>query len=324
MPLKTLTMTPTDPLTVRPVQRHLVAHRSLRISLMILQRRLLHAMLALLALAALAGISTIFMPRGEFIGRVAATLALAAISIAIAIPVSRLLGVQADRTYGMVSLQAIVIGFCLGISAIWFDFIFNINGARLAFTTLAYALTTAAGFGFFALHLHTAGRFSGIAGMACSAVVFISWLLAIWGGRFGLRMPGEWAETSGLVIAAAVPLSASLYGTPRDGHPWRWLGTLAGAAGVGLGLIGIWIITGGKPTIIIHCYIMAAIIGGANVLVRLPVPKPQTWLCRATTGMLGVTGVLAMVVNAIGDENMFNQFENIYLRLLTAASIVTA
>ena len=51
--------------------------------------------------------------RFQFIGRVAATLALAAVSIAITIPVSRLLGHQAERTRGMISLLAIVIGFLI-------------------------------------------------------------------------------------------------------------------------------------------------------------------------------------------------------------------
>lgn len=56
---------------------------------MTLQRRLLHAILALLGLAALVGVATIFFDDREFLGRVAGTLLIAAIAIALAIPASK-------------------------------------------------------------------------------------------------------------------------------------------------------------------------------------------------------------------------------------------
>ena len=290
---------------------------------MTLQRRLLHAMLGLLALAALAGISTIFMTERDLIGRVAGTLFFAAVSIALAIPSSKKLGRQDERTAGLITLLAIVIGFCLSLSAVWEETLFSNTSWDLALTTLAYICTVIPALAFLSLYSRPSGKASGTTGIGFSVAVFISWIMAIWGGKFGLGKPEHWGETAGLLSIAGLPMCACFFGKLQDGRHWRFLGVLAAAAGILMGLVGIWFELGGKPTMIAHCLIIATVIGGSNVLVRLPMPRTQAWLPLVTTGMLVVTGALGMIVNyQVGDGGMRN-FDDFTMRLLTAGAIVT-
>jgi hypothetical protein len=112
----------------------------------------------------------------------------------------------------------------------------------------------------------------------------------------------------------------------RAGRHWRFLGVLAGAAGVASGLYGIWIVTGDKPTLIVHCFIAAAVIGASNVLSRLPLPRPQAWLRWATIGSIAVTGLLGMAVNVLDADGLLDggASDILTLRLFTASSIVSA
>lgn len=287
-----------------------------------LQRRLLQAILGLLGLAALAGVSTIFIAGGEVLFRVAGTLVLAAVAIGLSIPASQQLGVQAKRTAGLVSLLAIVIGLCLALSAMWFDFLFSQWSYDLTLTTLAYIATVAPGLAFLALTLRKGGRIAGAAGGAFCIAVFASWMAAIWGGRVGFGGHSEdWATTAGVLCAGVLPVSASLFGTLASGRHWRFLGALAGMAGVALGLSGIWLALGGKPTFVVHCFIVATVVGGTNVLDRLTLKSAQ-WLRLATIVMLVVTGLLGMFVNQF-EVNQFDYgFDSMSLRLLTASAIV--
>ncbi|MEK6703137.1 MAG: hypothetical protein AABZ53_12800 [Planctomycetota bacterium] len=291
---------------------------------MSLQRRLLHAILALLGLAAVAGVSTIFLPGGEFVFRIAGTLVLAAVAIGLTIPASKRLARQEDRTRGLIAMLADVVGFCLWLSAIWLEFLFSRLDWDLTLTTLAYVAAVVPGLAFLAIAARPQGRIAGSAGIALCAATFVSWMLAIWGSHFGAWPADDWAGTAGIFAVAALPVVANLFGTLQSGRHWRFLGALAAATGVALGLIGIWSHAGGMPTSIVHSFIVAGVIGGANVLVRLPLPPVQNWLRLATTGMLLVTGVLGMIVNQLASDGRFRSFDEIDVRLLTAACVVTS
>lgn len=291
---------------------------------MSLQRRLLHAILALLGLAAIAGVSTIFLPGGDFFFRVAGTLVLAAIAIGLTIPASKKLARQEDRTRGLITMLAIVIGFCLALSSIWYELIFNRFTWDLTLTTLAYIAVVIPGLVFLAIAARPQGRLAGSAGIALCVATFVSWMLAIWGSHYGAWPADDWAGTAGIFAIAALLVVANLFGTMASGRHWRFLGALAAATGIALGLIGVWSHAGGMPTVIVHSFIVAGVIGGANVLVRLPLPAAQNWLRLATTGMLLVTGVLGMLVNQLASDGKFRSFDEIDVRLLTAASVVTS
>lgn len=285
-----------------------------------LQRRLLHAMLGLLVLAAAAGVSTIFLPGGEFLARVAGTLVMAAVAMALAIPVSRRLGVQADRTRGMIGLLADVAGFCLGLAALWSEEVLGRYSLEFFFTTIAYVVTVVPALWFLVLFGRPGGRPAGAAGIAGCGAVFAGWVAAVWFDRLGVGLGDKCGETAGLFAAATLPMAACLYGA---GRPWRYAGALAGLIGIGSGLTGIWIAPGGEPTLVIDCIIAAAVVGGVNVLGRLGLPPRQAWLRLATSGMLTITGVLGIAVSWMAREIGSFQFDDLLPRLMTASAIVT-
>ena len=262
---------------------------------MTIQRRLLHAMLGLLALAALAGISTIFFPGGEFIGRVAGTLSFAAIAIALTIPASKKLGIQSERTAGLITLLSIVIAFSLSFISLWADFVVGSLSWQLPVTTLAYIACAIPALAFLAILKTPRGRISGLTGVAFSAIVFLCCLFAIW------LQSESFSKTTALLAAAALPICACLYGELTDRRYWRWIGVLTGAAAIFMGIIGIWFISGGKPTNIIHCLIVSTVIGGCNILLRLSLPQSQRWLAIATTCTLIATGICGIYVNYLID-----------------------
>ena len=127
--------------------------------------------------------------------------------------------------------------------------------------------------------------------------------------------------TAGVLCAGVLPVSASLFGTVASGRHWRFLGALSGMAGVVLGISGIWLALGGKPTMVIHCFILAAVVGGANVLDRLTLGIAR-WLRLGTIAMLVITGVLGMFVNHIGADGFYNHMDNMLVRSFTASAIV--
>ena len=290
---------------------------------MTLQRRLLSAMLGLLALAALAGVSTIFLSQTDFIGRVAGTLFFSAVAIAMAIPSSKSLEKQSDRTRGLVTMLAIVVGLCLALTAVWFEYVFFGAGWDMDHSTLAYVATVVPALAFASLYFRAGGRMAGATGVGLAGVVFGSWLLGIWGRQVGFVAHVKWYETAGLFAYCAVPVSACLFGTMAGGKHWRFLGVAAAACGVVLGLIGIWMALGGKPTIIAHCMIVATVIGGANVLTRVNMPRSQAWLPLATTAMAVITGVLAVIFNHLSSDEIRADIDDTVVRLLTASLNVT-
>jgi hypothetical protein len=291
---------------------------------MTLQRRLLHAMLALLGLAALAGVSTIFLPGTDFIFRVAATLSAAAIAIGVAIPASKRLDDQRARSTGLFALAAIVVGFCLALSAVWAEFFLGNLDWELGLTTLAYVATATPAVAFFALRRRPAGWLAGSVGLGFAAATLLCWLVAIWIGTRGMWLIGtKSAMTSGLLALATLPICASLYGGRNDGAWWRWIGVVAGACGLAMGIFGVWLELDGEPTWVQNCFIVATAVGGANVLLRVPLPASQRWLAYATLAALVATAACALFVSLTTDGFTYASVGGLAERLMSAGSIVT-
>lgn len=291
---------------------------------MTLQRQLLHAMLALLGLAALAGISTIFLPGHDFLWRVAFTLVAGAIGIAIAMPASRLLEQQARRQAGLFVLGAVVFGLCLALATIWGDFFFGRLTEPFGLTLLAYVACVVPAGICVGLRRRAAGLLTGIVGLFLCGVSMAVALVSIWSSRVGVPVPSEkMGMTLGLVAGVAVPLCASLYGTLRDGMAWRWIGVLASTLAIGMGFYGIWIRSSDDPTWLVQAIIIGAALGGANVLLRLPLRPGQKWLGYATAGVLVLTGVAASFVNVATNGFQHTGGDDFSMRMLAAGAIVT-
>lgn len=308
-----------SPLTPVPRKRH---HRSATIGPMSLQRRLAQAMLALLGLAALAGVGTIFLPGGDFVARVAATLAVAAIAIGAAMPVSRRLDRQETRSSGVFGLGAVIVGFCLALLAIWSEFLRWPDGLRLALTTLAYVACAVPAAVFFALLRREAGRTAGGFGLVVTATTFVLWLAAIWGGRYGLD-EDKLAQTAAIVGGAGVLVPACLVGRRGDRCWWRWFGVAAGAVMLTLGLGGIWVSSNSDATWFAQSLIVLVTIAAVNLLVRAPFRGAHRWLVLATAAALVATGASATAANLTTRGFQYSSADTISQRLFGAGAIVT-
>lgn len=130
-------------------------------------------------------------------------------------------------------------------------------------------------------------------------------------------------KSAGMLAIATLPICACLFGELNDRKYWRWIGVLTGAAAVFMGLIGIWLDLGGEPTNIVHCLIISTVVGGSNILLRLPLPLNQRWLALATTGSLIVTGFVAIYVNFVTGGKGNSGIDDFSIRILAAGAIVT-
>lgn len=290
-----------------------------------LQRRLLHAMLALLGLAALAGVSTIFLPGREFSGRVAMTLFAAAVALGILTPASKKLERQDERSGGIFIFMAVVVGFCLALGTIWCDYFISRLTEELGLTTIAYiACIVPAGI-FLALRRRPAGVLACYVGLAMAGLCFLLMLGQIWTRQFSLGWSvDKLGMTVGLLAGGAAPLCASLYGTLNDGKSWRWIGVGAALLAIAMGFYGVWIKSSNDATWFVQAFIVAGAVGGLNVMFRLPLRAGQRWLAFGTGAMLILTALSASFANVESDGLQNAPANDLTMRLFSAGSIVTA
>ena len=292
---------------------------------MTLQRRLLHAMLGLLGLAALAGVSTVFLSGSDFVGRLTGTLVIAAFAMGFAIPASRRLDRQESRAVGVCALGLVVVGFTLGVVAIWGSLLAPAVDEQLAITALMYLPCAAAATVFLELRRSPAGRLAGTVGLLCTAVAFSLWALAIWGrwASGGSGLWGDLAGTGAVAGACALAFGATLFGTGSR-HAWRWIGVGAAAVGAAIALYGIWFSSSKDPTWVLQPFIVAAAVGVANLLLRVPLQGGQRWLLLATTAAVLATAVVASVVNIETRGFDRSPSDSLAMRMLAAGAIVSA
>ena len=295
---------------------------------MSLQRMLLRAMLALVGLAALAGVATIFLPAKEFLGRIAATLITSAFAIGLALPASKKLDREETRPMGLAMLTAIVPCFVLVLASIWIGLVFGWRVELEMFLTAvhyagcAVVLLIALG-----LCKGEATRVSGRLAVVAALVCFVIGLPALWAERLGF---GTWDvqsklwATSWLVFWTMVLAGMSLYAVTTRTTPWRWLGVLASAAALLIGLYGIWNELNDPPVWFVQAVVVALAIGLANVLHTLKLEGVQRYVALGTIGTVLLTAALMSYLNFItegfrGDVDV----NELVVRLIAAGSIVS-
>ncbi len=291
-----------------------------------LQKRLLIAMLALLGLAALSGVATVFMHNYEFVGRIAGTLVCAAIALGICVPLSKLLDRDEVRAVGSAGLGATIVGFCLALTAIWGSLLSSRFEEKFALTALAYAGVAVPGVACFAVSRYRSGRIAGLVGIGLGAVVFACLLLAIWDPAGSAQLRGKFAGTAGLLALAAFPVCASLFGGASEVLylRLRWLGLVAGLAGAGMGLYGVWMQLTDNPMWVVQAYITGFTLAGVNVLLRLPLLASQRWLIYAVVGVLCFDGLAGSFYNIVSEAGRMGSELDLLPRVLAAGAIVLA
>jgi len=288
------------------------------------QRRLLHAMLAVLGLAAVVGVAAIFMGNEAIIGRIAATLAVAAIAIALAIPASRRFERQESRVVGIAALGAIVVGFMLAAISIWIERITLTSEWRFFQSTLVYIPCAAVAMAFLSLLQKPYGWIAGRVGIVLTALVFTLWILAIWfePWRGGASFWYECAISANIIAGAGPAICLSLIGRAGE-RRWRWIGVVAGVVAIALGLYAQW----SRPDIDLMWFwaflIVSVAVAAINLVVQARLAEGHRWMIGVTTGSILVTAVAALVINF--DTRGFDQQSPgaFMTRVFAASAIVT-
>lgn len=285
-------------------------------------------MLALVGLAALAGVATIFLPAKEFLGRIAATLITSAFAIALALPASKKLDREETRPMGLAMLTAIVPCFVLVLASIWIGLVFGWRVELEVFlTAVHYAGCAVVLLIALALSKAEATRVSGRLAVVAALVCFVIGLPALWAERLGF---GTWDvqsklwATSWLVFWTMVLAGMSLYAVTTRATPWRWLGVLASAAALLIGLYGIWNELNDPPVWFVQAVVVSLAIGLANVLHTLKLEGVQRYVALGTIGTVLLTAALASYLNFITEGFRGDVDENeLVVRLIAAGSIVS-
>jgi len=289
------------------------------------QRILLRVLLWMLALAACAGVLAVFMSTG-IMGRVAGSALLAAVACGVASPVSRFLDADEKRRAGLVGLSASIVGFVLGLVAIWID-VTGIRGdfdSQLALTALVFVV---GGLMACLLMLHAlrpAGRIAAWTGIVMIASASACFLSATW-FHFGRISTGETQDhlaiTGGYLLLCGVPGCVCLIGTPARDRAWRWAGVLASAAALVIALAGTWFITSGDPTWLVAMLTVAIVAGHANGAVRVPLGEAGFWARLIAIGSMGATGAC---ITALAYLTQFKQQGPDALTKAAGASAIVA
>lgn len=286
-------------------------------------------MLALVGLAALAGVATIFLPAKEFLARIAGTLITCAFAIALALPASKKLDREETRPMGLAMLTAIVPCFVLVLASIWIGLAFGWRvELEVFFTAMHYAACAVVLLVALGLSRGEATRVSGRLGIVAALACLVLGVPAIWAERLGF---GTWDiqaklwGTSWLVFWTTVLAGMSLYAVTTRTTPWRWIGVLAAAAALLMGLYGIWNELKDPPVWFVQALIVALAIGMANVLHTLKLEGVQRYVALGTIGTVLLTATLLSYLNFIS-EGFRRDISNdeLLVRLIAAGSIVSA
>lgn len=283
-------------------------------------------MLMLLGLAALAGVSTIFVPARDFLGRIALTLIAAAIAIAIALPASSRLDRERTRPGALALLMAIVPAFVLILLAIWIGLF---GGYRLewnfAGTAGHYVLCAGAALGALALARTPGNRLAGLLALGSSAVCFALGCVAIWIDTAGIQsyeLQAQLWSSAWLIFWCGVIAAGCLYGRATSTAPWRWLGIVAALAALAMGLWGIWEQLHDPPVWFLQALFVAIAVGVCNILNTLAFTGFQRYVSLGTMGMVLASFAFATYLNFTTVGFRTADFEEDFAARLLAASCI--
>lgn len=284
-----------------------------------LQRALLRAMLWMLALAAAAGVVSIFASKAVM-GRVAGTALVAAVAVALAIPVSKLLDDEKKRAAGLIGLLGVVISFIISLTAIWIDLFFSgwLPEERLAASAFVICVGSLLASGFLSQFHRPAARLASLAGAVADFAACAFFLSAIW-YDFNSRR----GETGGAIVASGAPIALCLIGATLTTRPWRWLGILAAAIAFALAIAGIWFIPSKDPSLYITLLSIAIVAAHANVVSTVPLGESGLWARLAAIGSMAATGACVSALSFI-TQGFDVTGPDILTRITGALAIVAA
>ncbi len=291
-----------------------------------IHKTILKILLIALAVTATAGVVSILM-ENDMLGRVTGTGFFVVLAALIMLKISASLENPKLRSASMFGLAVIAVEFLVVAGLIWADSIgfHNSHGELWAtfFTVMFWSLFTALAIRGIAVPY---GRLAGWIGVGFAGLTILTAMVAIW---IGGHNDDEWSGTSALFALMGLAISACCVGlgVREDGlpqRPWRWIGVLAGASCVIVGVVFIWTdppgFIGDSPmgqTMSI-AGLIALYVGFANLCLIGSLKPGQMWLLYGTLAIaLVLVFMAALLVFEVGHEDDM-------LRYIAATSIPTA
>lgn len=251
-------------------------------------------MLWTLGASALAGVLAV-LASTSIMGRVAGTSLVAAVALALAMPVSRMLESETKRAGGLVGLWAVLLGFVLSMLAMWIDLVTRSWDLEVKFAVSAFITSVG-------------GIFSGVL-LGSSRVRWATWtvrmllpstvvasvcfLIAVWGEA---EKPGE---TGGFLAASAAAGSVALLGLGLERRPWRWLGVVASTVALALGIAGTWFVQSDDPTLYSISMTVAVVVAYSVAMLRVPLGEARFWTLFASIGSVVSLGACICAMSLI-------------------------
>jgi len=284
-----------------------------------LQQRLLRAMLWMLGLSAAAGVLAVFLTT-FIMGRVAGTALIAAIAIAAAMPISRMLDDGKKRVGGLVGLSSIIVSFIASLVAVWLDLVSPSWTLQWQMATTAVVVSIGgviAGILLASLDVPWA-RWTVRVAYGADVSATILFLIAIW-----MRSESRPAETAGYVLGSGAAASLALLGIGIEPRPWRWLGVLASGVALALGIFNTWIDYSIDVTAYIISFCVAVVVAHAIVVLRVPMGEARPWALLAAIGSTVSVGACVSIL-AVITGGYESSGPDLLMRLTGAMGIISA
>ena len=168
---------------------------------------LLRVMLWSLAIAAVTGVVTVLTQSGSLAWRVIGTAITTAVAAGLMLPVSTMVDRQDSRPAGLLGMGALVIEFVLALFLIW-EIPRVLWGAyveeQLGLTMIALGVAAAVAVGLARALARPFAAIAARAGLFLAAIVFPTFLTAVWTPFTGIEYDEKWWETTGALAACGL------------------------------------------------------------------------------------------------------------------------
>jgi len=271
------------------------------------RRYLLLGMLLALGLCAAAGVLTVFIGAGDYMGRVLATAIDTAVATGLLLPLSFLVRREKLRIGGFTGIGVILLAWFLSLGTIWSDGVWSYRVSEKL--GLSAILVLFMGVPSAALLLLISFRQARVAVYTFVAGAAIAWLLCEldvldWGWTGGDKF-----MTSGMTLYGVMTCAAALlvnFGC-GDRRYFRWAGMISAAVGMLMALFSIWFAWGDEyfSRLADAIIVPSVVMGHINLVLMAKLRARQEWLKWAVCGLsilCGVLSILAIMRWELGPE----------------------
>ncbi len=272
-------------------------------------KNILRGLLVALGITAGAGVLSVLM-QDSMMGRVTGTSFVIVLAALIMLKIAAALEHEKKRPAAIFGLGVTAVETVLVLVLIWSDVLAFVDSQKLLSSVFAlpiWSLPTTFAVRAVSVRL---SRNAGWVGIGFAVLTLVTGAAAIWGP---IETEEEWYLSTGLSVAMGLAVSASCVGLgapPEAKLPpryWRWIGILAGAGAVTLGMYAIWAAKGANEEAYMRTAslpaLAAAYVGFANIALFTPLNPNQRWLLIATLASgLATCVLIALAVFEVTDD----------------------